>query len=462
MDKDSSIKNNSVYIKWMVSILVMIFPLFLHVPYPIKAFIIITLWAIMMWVFELISEAVVGILIPVLYVLFHVADPTAAFAGWMTSTPWITIGGLMVSSVFISSGLAKRIAYKTLILTGGSFHGIVIGFTITCIILTPIIPSVMAKIALMAPLMIGVCQVLGVEKKDKTASALMLVVFLALWSPKMAFLSASADSVMTASILAQHYKYLISWIGWARDMFLPAILWTLVSVSLVYILKPEKIRLEKSYLQAQYDALGEMTVREKKTIIMAVILILLLATDALHHINAAWVMMLIGSLCFYPGIGLSNKEDFNKLNFSIVFYLVGALSIGNVMTSLGITRNIVEVITPFFAEKSHFFLVIWLYIFANLSNFVLNPLALIATLVGPMADICGKLGYTPVLGGYAMIMGFNQALFPYQLAPLMLLYGFGYVKMGHLLKLMAVRMLAGLVFISAVTYPYWRLIGLID
>lgn len=462
MDKENSIKNNSVYVKWMVSILVMISPLLLPVSSPIKAFIIITLWAIMMWVFELISEAVVGILIPVLYVLFHVAAPAVAFSGWLTSTPWITIGGLMISSVFISSGLAKRIAYRTLILTGGSFHGIVIGFTITCIILTPIIPSVMAKIALMAPLMIGVCQVLGLEKKDKTASALMLVVFLALWSPKMAFLTASADSVMTASILSQHYEYTLSWIGWAKDMFLPAILWTLVSVSLIYILRPEKIQLEKSYLQTQYDALGAMTVREKKTIAMAVILLLLLATDALHHIDPAWIMMVTGALCFHPGIGLSKQEDFNKLNFSIVFYLVGALSIGNVMTSLGITQTIVEVITPFFAEKTNFFLVIWIYIFANLSNFVLNPLALIATLVGPMADICGNLGYTPVLGGYAMIMGFNQALFPYQLAPLMLLYGFGYLKMGHLLKLMAVRILAGLAFISLVTYPYWRLIGLID
>lgn len=456
------IKSNSLLAKWAISFLVTIFPLFLPVPFQIKFFMIITIWAIMTWMFELVSEAVVGILIPVLYVLFHVAEPSVAFAGWLTSTPWITVGGLMVGSVFVNSGLVKRIAYRMLVLTNGSFHGIVIGLTATCLILTPLIPSVMAKVALMTPLVIGVCQVLGLEKKDETASALMLVAFLALWSSKMAFLTASADSVMAAGILAEHYNYPLSWMGWAKDMFLPAILWTLVSVSLVYILRPKKIQLEKAYLLKQYHDLGPMTVREKKAVGMAVILIVLLATDSLHHINVTWIMVLMGALCFFPGIGLSKPEDFNKLKFSIVFYLVGAISIGNVAASLGVTKMVVNSITPLFTGQGSFFLVMAIYVFSGLGDFVLDPLGLIATLMGPVANICTNLGYPSILGGYAMIMGFNQALFPYQVAPLMLVYGYGYLKMGHLVKVMALRILVGLVYAAVVTYPYWKLTGLIN
>ena len=438
------------------------FPLLLPASLSIKFYLMITLWAIMMWMFELIPEAVVGILIPILYVLFNVASPAVAFGGWATSIPWITIGGLMVGSAFVSSGLVKRIAYKTLLLTGGSFNGIVIGLTATCVLLTPIIPSVMAKVALMTPLVISLSEVLGVDKKSETASALMLVTFFALWSPQMAFVTASADSVMAAGVLSEHYEYTLSWMGWAKDMFFPAMLWTVLSVALIYILKPRRIRLEKSYLQKQYENLGKITVREKIAIGIAVLLLLLLVTDSLHHIDVAWIMIIMGTFCFFPGIELLDSKDFHQLKFSIVFFLVGAVCIGDVTVSLGIDKWIADVITPFIAGQTSFFLVMSIYVFSIIANFILNPLALIGTLMGPIADICGSLGFPPILGGYAMIMGFNQALFPYEIAPLMLVYGFGYLEMKHLVKVMAVRILVGLVFMTVVTYPYWKFTGLIN
>ena len=60
----------------------------------------ITFWVIMMWMFELVPSGC-GILIPVLYVLCKVTTPQIAFSGWMASTPWITIGGLMIGSAFV-------------------------------------------------------------------------------------------------------------------------------------------------------------------------------------------------------------------------------------------------------------------------------------------------------------------------------------------------------------------------
>lgn len=61
-----------------------------------------------------------------------------------------------------------------------------------------------------------------------------------------------------------------------------------------------------------------------------------------------------------------------------------------------------------------------------------------------------------------MIMEFNQALFPYEIAPLMLVYGFGYLKLTHLIKVMVFRIVAGIIFMTVVTYPYWLYIGLLD
>lgn len=81
--------------------------------------------------------------------------------------------------------------------------------------------------------------------------------------------------------------------------------------------------------------------------------------------------------------------------------------------------------------------------------------------MGAVSEVCMSLGYPAVIGGYAMIMGFNQAILPYQIAPLMFIYGSGYIKMSHLTKVMAVRLLVGIVFMAAITYPYWKMRGLV-
>ena len=33
------------------------------------------------------------------------------------------------------------------------------------------------------------------------------------------------------------------------------------------------------------------------------------------------------------------------------------------------------------------------------------------------------------------------------------------LKMGHLIKVMAVRILVGIIFMALIVYPYWKLIG---
>ena len=60
---------------------------------------------------------------------------------------------------------------------------------------------------------------------------------------------------------------------------------------------------------------------------------------------------------------------------------------------------------PVFCGQDQFLGNEYLY-FSILANFILNPLALIGVLMGPIADICTNLGYPSILGGYAMIMGF--------------------------------------------------------
>ena len=196
-------------------------------------------------------------------------------------------------------------------------------------------------------------------------------------------------------------------------MFVPAMLWTVISVSLVFLFKPGKISVPKATLIEQYKGLGKMGIGEKKNLIMAVLIVVLLATQDLHHIDPAVVMVSAALICFIPEMDMLKPEDFKRTDLSVVFFLAGVTSIGAVAKALGITTDIVNILGPILEGQSNLALVMILFVFAILANFLLNPLALIAILMGPVAELCMGLGFAPTLGAYSMIMGFNHALFPW-------------------------------------------------
>ena len=59
--------------------------------------------------------------------LFGVAEPEVAFKPWAQILPWLVVAGMILSEVMLDTGLAKRLAYKSLLMTGGSGKGIVLG-----------------------------------------------------------------------------------------------------------------------------------------------------------------------------------------------------------------------------------------------------------------------------------------------------------------------------------------------
>lgn len=446
--------------KWMMAFAAALVPLALPLSFEVKIFCSLTFWAITMWATDAMQYAVVAILLPALYVLTGVGEVSVSFSGWLSTSTWVTLGGLLFGVAFTKSGLARRIAYKMIALFGSSFTGLVVAIVLSCVIVTPVIPSVMGKIVLIMPIVIEVCQALGLEKGNRTAAALVFAAFFALWSPKMAFPTASTDSVLAMSILTEECGYDVTWLGWLTDMLVPACIWTLLSVVLVYLLRPEKVAFGKEERIARYQNLGGFSVREREVGLMMVAVVVLLALQDVHGINPAWVMLGAASLCFFPPLRLLDAGDFRKVDYSVVFFLAGAVSIGAIASEIGVTDSVIAAVKPFLEGQTSLLYVMILYGFSVLCNFLLNPLALIATLLEPATQLCIQLGFSPVLGAYSMIMGFNQALFPYEIAPFMLVYSYGFLNMRQVIKVMSVRIALGFAFMPIVVYPWWCLVGL--
>jgi anion transporter len=462
LQKADNAGNNAQIIKWVVSFLVP-FLVFISTPslsFEISMFFALTLWAVFMWIFELIPEASVGIALPVLYLLFNLAAPNQVFAGWFTGIPWITIGGFLVGLAIVKTGFAKRLAYNMLMITGTSLLGIIAGIAIAIFFINPLVPSIAGKVALFTPLVVGVIQALEIKPGSKAAAAILLSTFFAIWAPAMGFATGGADTVLIRGIMEQSFAP-IAWVTWFHHMFVPGFIWFIVSILTVFLIRPERTSVDKNLLKEKKKELGVMTRREKILTVLVVTLLVLFATDKWHGIQSQWLMVMASTLLFFPGINLLEKADMAKINYPLAFYMVGAMAIGTVSNVTGATDLFLESAVPAITGKSELLVFGGTWVFALIVNVLVTPLAALSAFTVPLGEVYNSLGIAPQVSSYIMLFGLNNFVFPYQVAPFLIVYGYGYIKLKDFINIMLIRTVASFIVLYAVVYPYWKLIGLI-
>ena len=112
MSKGAKNQSDWRWQKWLVSILLPLglFAYFRDLPLKMAAYFFISLWAILAWLMETLPEAVVGLALPVLFLLAGVGTPQQLFSPWLGEVPWIILAGLVFGTAMMDSGLTKRIA----------------------------------------------------------------------------------------------------------------------------------------------------------------------------------------------------------------------------------------------------------------------------------------------------------------------------------------------------------------
>lgn len=423
-------------------------------------FLAVTLWAVFSWIFGIIPEVVVGFLLPVLYIVTGVATAQDAFSPWLTNVPWISFGGLILTAMMMSTGLASRIAYKAILITGGSYKRTLAGIMLGGLIVAPLIPSIIGKAALFAIIGVAVCQALQLEPQSKTASGIMLGAFLAVAGPKLSYLTGSGDTPLAMGLVAKVTGTMITWGEFALHNAIIGVIYSLLALLILYAtIKPDKQFDSVEVINARYQDLGPITAQEKRAGILLILSLVLMATDFLHKVDVGWVLMMIAGLAFIPGVGVLKMEHLNKTNFSMVFFVSGAMSIGPIAAKAGIVKLMAGMLLPLLKGGS-IYTFVSVYFFGVVLKFFLTPLAATAMFISTIAEIALQLGIHPYLLVYVFKYGIDQYIFPYEYAVLLYVYSFGYMSLGSILKVMIPRVFVTALFLLLIAYPYWKLCGL--
>lgn len=262
----------------------------------------ISTFMIVLWATEAVDYGLTSFLGVFLFWALGVAEFERAFSGFSNETPWFLFGAVLIGMMASKSGLTRRIANTILTRGGTSYSRLLLTFIVVDFVLTPLVPSDIARVAILAPIVAGTVDVLGLDKRNNVSRGLLIIVTYA----------ASIFDKMTSFIT-----------------YLPAIILTILCCwRLILWLYPP----EKGDLKVALEGIGPWSPAEKKCAVLTGLAVALWMTGFLHHINPTPVALSIGLLALAPTIGTLNVEDLRKFNWGVIWFSAAALSMSRILT----------------------------------------------------------------------------------------------------------------------------------
>ena len=418
----------------------------------LKLYFVVTLAAILAFAFENFNQTLVSLALPFAYTLFNIAPAAVAFSPWASNVVWMVLGGLMLADMANKTGFLKRIAYKCIIWTGGTYRGIIWGLGIAGIIATLLLAG--NGIIPMAALAFGICCALELKKTKAAAGIMLASAFGCILSGAFLF---NVGPNMYAGFAGMTMS--LTWIQYFTHQIVGLVYFAVVFLLIVRLCKPKEPLNGKAYFVEQYASLGNASIAEKKAAAICALLLVMLLTTDLHHIQALWVFAIVPLLAYLPGIKVCDDQDMKNTNFGMVFFTAACMSIGTVGTALGIGQIVSGIAVPILAGKSFSFVFFFIYVLFVLLNFVMTPVAIAAAFTMPFAQICVNLGINPEAFFLFETITLDQVFLPYEYVMYLVVFSFGVMQLKDFVQLMTMKFIVATLYIFVLLIPFWRLIG---
>ena len=359
-----------------------------------KAALALFLLAAVWWVTEVIPIGVTSILIGVVQVLLRIREPRAAMTDFMDPSVWFIIGSLVIGRAFTRTGVARRLAYRTILLAGEGTRALYLA----SFLMTAGLTLFMAHTAAVAAVFPVLLQIYGQYRQDFTPSNFGRGLFIG-----MAY-TAGAGSVVTllgSARGAVALGYFHDIVG--REIGFAEVSWYLAPLGLTMVLvvwlvmmwrfPPEQDRVEglRDYARRKAAAQGRITRREAATLVLVGGAVALLVARSfvptLAFLDRSAVLMAV-TVAFFV-LGILDVEDLEELPWNIVLLFGGAMSLGYCLWHTGAARWLALAALGVLHQAPWFWFLMGLALLVVvLTNLVMNVAAV--AIVMPVALVMGR------------------------------------------------------------------------
>ncbi|MFV0302420.1 MAG: SLC13 family permease [Paracoccus sp. (in: a-proteobacteria)] len=305
-------------------------------------FVAIVLAAVVMWLFALVPEYVPPLFAALAMILLDVAPPEEVLSGFRSDSFFMTLSIFGIGALMVSSGLTYRFSLWTL----GNVPATAFGYNLSLFgigaLLSPVIPSVVGRVSIVAPLMIELIEVSKPEARDRYANRLIfsLLSGAAIFVPL--FLTAAVPNLMVYGLFDAQTQFAFGWLAWlyAASVFGGIVLVCFWLVSALFFRGARQFSLSRATIQEQRRLLGPVSALEWAALLAVIAMIGGILTGQSHRIDVAWIALAIFVILLLFGT-LSRDAIRVQIDWPILIYLGAIVGWVPVAASTGLDQLIV-------------------------------------------------------------------------------------------------------------------------
>ncbi len=309
-------------------------------------------FAVLVWMTEALDYAVSAVVIGALMVFLLAYVPDAAkpagadmgtgaalglaLSGFSNSAVALVAAACFIAAAMTATGLDRRIALVVLSKVDARTNNIVIGAMVVGFLLSFIVPSTTARVACLVPIMMGFILAFKVDKRSRFAGLLVITAAQTASVWNVGIKTAAAQNMVAVGFIEKQFGTSISWTEW---FIAGAPFSALLTLALYFIMtrmmKPEMTEIAggQATIREQLDAIGKMTMREWKLLVIVLVLLGFWATEkVLHNFDTSSTTIAAIALMLLPRVGVMDwKESQRGFPWGTVVLFAIGISIGTAL-----------------------------------------------------------------------------------------------------------------------------------
>lgn len=388
-----------------------------------------------------------------------VAPPLSILSGFWANATMLIFGGLIIGTAAERSGLGRYIARNLMQRFTGSYVMLLTGMLVGTFVLSFLLPSTMARLAITIPIVLAVCKEAGYEPGSPGYIGAVMTTVAGNFTTSYAILPANLTNVIVIgtaeSVLGVHMGYVeylalaAPVLGLAKGIsFIALVLWVFPAPKpAVAATDPEPVPL--SFAARRLAVVLAMTVA-------------LWSTDVLHGLKPGWIAMGAAILCLLPPLALVRlAECFDPNRISAVMIVPAIQGVAAVLTHSGAGALIAGAITTLapLAGGSPVYGFVVIAVVSCLMATVATVVGTIAIVTPIISDVATATGLPVRIGLLAQINGLQAPLFHYVATPILVGTAMGGVSPRAAIRLLVPAGIVGLLVIMPLHIAWLKLIG---
>ena len=309
-------------------------------------------FAVVVWMTEALDYAVSSVVIGALMIFLLAYAPDAAkplgadmgtgaalglaLSGFANSAVALVAAACFIAAAMTATGLDRRIALVVLSKVDAGTNHIVMGAMVVGFLLSFVVPSTTARVACLVPIMMGFILAFKVDRRSRFAGLLVITAAQTASVWNIGIKTAAAQNMVAVGFIEKQFGTSISWTEW---FIAGAPFSALMSVAVYFIMtrmmKPEMKQIAggRATIQLQLEAIGKMTLKEWKLLVIVLVLLGFWSTEkVLHNFDTSSTTIAAIALMLLPRLGVMDWKA-SQRGFpwgTVVLFAVG-ISVGTAL-----------------------------------------------------------------------------------------------------------------------------------